>query len=568
MNLNRFEYTPTTINYSRTKFPLNHSLHTTFNFGDVVPILTQEVLPGDTYSLDLRSVCRMSTPNVPVMDNAFMDKLAFFVPCRTLWEHWEAFMGQNDSFENPWVSPTEYFIPMFTHPGQIDSHSVAAYMGVPLNAEPGLEFSQLPHRAYLMIWNYYFRDQNVMLPCYINKGDTDVEYKDDVSDYVYGMNGGGKCLRASKLHDYFTSALPAPQKGAAVGIPAQGLLPVLTFHAATHYDPDLANSVSWSEFSAKVKAAYTGSAGAALSFIQHDGTSDSVSTALGLHLNNLSGSSSNFSTTGKYYVPDNLVAPLNNLEILVNDLRYSVAVQHMLELDARGGTRYKEIIYAHFGVKSADARLDIPEFIGARRDRIDMQQVLNTTSTGEVSSGNVSLGATGAYSLTTTSSDMFTYSATEHGYIIVVAVARTENSYQQGLPRMFSRKQRYDFYDPCFANIGEQPIYIKELMANSGDYDDVFGYKEAWAEYRVNFNRISGMFNSDYNQPLDVWHYGQELSGTPVLGEDFIYYDKSVVDRTLKVGSDVVDQLLCDFYFDMSAVRVMPVYSVPGIDRI
>lgn len=456
MNLNRFEYTPTTINYSRTKFPLNHSLHTTFNFGDVVPILTQEVLPGDTFSLDLRSVCRMSTPNVPVMDNAFIDKLAFFVPCRILWEHWEAFMGQNDSFENPWVSPTEYFIPMFTHPGQIDSHSVAAYMGVPLIAEPGLEFSQLPHRAYLSIWNYYFRDQNVMLPCYINKGDSDNEYNDDVSDYVYGMNGGGKCLKASKLHDYFTSALPAPQKGAAVGIPAQGLLPVLTYGAAKTYDPDVSD-VDWVSFQNKIKESYSDNPGVQnqMSFIQYNGSSDTTSSSLGLLGGNLSGSTTSFATNGKMYVPSNLVVPLNNLQVLVNDLRYSVAVQHMLELDARGGTRYKEIIYAHFGVKSADSRLDMPEFIGARRDRIDMQQVLNTTSTGEVSSGNVSLGATGAYSLTTTSSDMFTYSATEHGYIIVVAVARTENSYQQGLPRMFSRKQRYDFYDPCFANIGE-----------------------------------------------------------------------------------------------------------------
>lgn len=539
-----FSQTPS-VNIRRSRFRRPFTHKTTFNAGKLVPLMVDEVLPGDTYSVDTSLLIRMSTPIHPVMDNAYFDYYFFFVPCRLVWDNWQEFMGENT--QGAWINNQ----PVYSIP-QIDfsvnaayKGSVADYMGIPTNVK-GIKANILPTRSYALIWNEWFRGENAFQPCLVAKDELDDLYAVG-ADYISSAQYGGALCPVAKFHDYFTSALPSPQKGPDVFLPFGTNAPVVIGDA---HDLTLPNS-------------YQG-----LRLASANGNI-SVNKSLGTGSN------------GVLYQTDIIDAPsINRADMLhpinlwadleqatgtsINQLREALALQKFYETDARGGTRYVELIRSHFGVISPDSRLQLPEYLGGERVTINMQQVAQTSSTDSITpQGNLA-----AFSLTGNSSSSFTYSATEHGYIIAVGCVRTSQTYQYGLERMWSRQDRTDFYFPVFAHLGEQAILNKEIYAQGTEEDDeVFGYQEAWAEYRYKPSRVSGAFRSNYAQSLDSWHYAEKLDSLPTLSPTFLEQSLNVVDRTLAVSSEVEDQFIADFYFDMVTVRPMPTYSVPGLSN-
>ena len=524
------------IDIKRSTFDRSTQLKTTFNAGKLIPIFVDEVLPGDTFALDTSCVIRMSTPIHPVMDNCYLDLYYFFVPNRILWEHWNEFMGENTT--TAWEQETEYEIPQITSPsGGWNKGTIADYLGMPIGIS-NISVSHLPFRAYVNIWNEWFRDQNVQDPAYLTKEDATTTGTNG-STYQSDAQCGGEPLPVAKYHDYFTSALPEPQKGPAVLLPLGETAKIIT-------NPDAANKQS---------------------FI----ASDSLQRPVYTNLAALNGGE----TLQLYTATDNpnkdpivinknaLAADLSTATAAtINQLRQAFQIQKLFEKDARGGTRYTEIIKSHFGVTSPDGRQQRPEYLGGKRIPINISQVLQTSSTDDTSPQ----GNTAAFSLTGDTSSSFTKSFTEHGLIIGLCCVRTEHTYQQGIERMWSRKRRFDFYWPTLANIGEQAILNKEIYAQGTTQDDeAFGYQEAWAEYRYKPSRVSGAFRSTYATPLDSWHYGDKYSSLPMLGDTFIQETQVNIDRTLAVQSSVEDQFIADFYFKNLCTRPMPLYSVPGL---
>lgn len=580
-NNSRFSQVPVDINIQRSRFerPFDHK--TTFNAGELIPIFCDEVLPGDTFEVDTSYVVRMSTPIFPVMDNAFLDTYFFFVPNRLIWEHWEAFNGQND--DTYWTQPVEYNIPQLIAPeGGWDPCSLADYFGIPTKVD-GFSVSQLPFRAYVKIFNDWFRDQNVMNPAYISLDDSDRTGRlrdqgvpsafSGITDAMYG----GRPLPVSKFHDYFTSALPQPQKGPSASVGLHGVAPVLTSgHTHGKYDPiQYFNGTN-------------NSVGRPLQLAMNGGSllSDPVLLASdGDVLKGVSVSGTVDGSSASFY-PTNLWADFSDkapqayaASILVNDMRLAFQIQKLYEKDARGGTRYVEILKAHFNVDSPDGRLQRSEYLGGDRRAININQVLQNSAT-DVSNASTPLGTAGAYSLTHNSGRSFVKSFTEHGWIIGVACVRTSQTYQQGLNRMFSRKRRFDFYWPSLANIGEQAILKKELIIPSSTplgvntieefNDSAFGYQEAWAEYRYHPSFVSGAFRSNVDGTLDSWHYAVDFESPRrasefALNSDFIIQSGREIDRTLAVSSELADQFIGDFYFKSVTTRPMPLYSVPGL---
>lgn len=557
----RFSHLPS-VQIERSKFYRPHTHKTTFNAGELIPVFVDEILPGDTYSMDMASLVRMATPIFPVMDNAYLDTYFFFVPTRLTWEHWREFNGENRS--SYWTQPTEYEIPQLTAPEEgWDKGSIADYMGLPTNV-PGISVNALPFRAYTLIWNEWFRDQNTMQPCFCPIDDTerqgatravagnDIPYQTAVL--------GGHPLYACKYHDYFTSALPSPQKGEPVAIPLfQGNVPVVTVSGQT---------LPSQEYPAMSFASTLGSppvdgdgSGAAPLYVGYNGNSGTAFTDLTQTGDMIDG-------TPVAVYPNNLAidASMAVPAATINQLRQAFQIQKLLERDARGGTRYIELIKSHFGVDSPDARLQRPEYLGGRRVPINVDQVLQTSGTTEISPQ----GNTAAYSLTTDVSSLFTKSFTEHGFVIGLAVVRTDHTYQQGLERMWSRRRRFDFYWPALANIGEQAILKKEILCTGTSYDDeAFGYQEAWAEYRYKPDRVSGTFRSNVTGSLDSWHYADYYNPADpenmVLQAEWMRETDVNVNRTLAVQSSLEDQFLADFAFHLECVRPMPLYSVPGL---
>lgn len=527
----------------RSRFKRDFSLLTTLNEGDLVPIYVDEVLPGDTFKIDVNGLVRMATPLYPVMDNCNMDIFFFFVPSRLLWNHFVNMMGQNDS--SFWAETVEYTTPTAKAPPTTgwEVGSIADYMGIPTGV-PNIEVNRMPFNAYAKIWNEWFRDENLQQPVDVYTGDETLEYKESLKDIEKPERGLG-ILKVCKHKDYFTSSLPQPQKGSSVEIGLAGLAPVWLTENGQKTDKviylDTTDNNATSQISNTVNTPNTIAT-----------TITGYSTPTGDVLK---------TTTG------NLQADLTAVSgISINELRNSIAVQHILERDARTGTRYKEILKGAWGVTSPDARLDRSEYIGGYRMPININQVVQTSSTSTTSPQ----GNTAAYSMTTMSKHMCTYSATEHGYVLGLCCVRVDHSYQQGLNRIWTRSTRFSYYDPMLANLGEQPVLNQEIYAQGNAQDEeVFGYQEAWADYRYRTNIVTSEMRSTYAQSLDAWHYADHYTSLPTLSNDWIKEGTENIARTLAVeDTNHSYQFICNFYFDQTWTRPMPIYSVPGLDTI
>lgn len=507
----------------RSSFNRSHGYKTTFDSGYLVPFYVDEVLPGDTFNLKCTLFARLATPIVPFMDNMFMETFFFFVPNRLLWDNWQKFNGEQ---ENPGDS-TDFLIPTIKNTGSFTVGGIADYFGIPTGVN-NLEVNALPFRAYNLIYNEWFRDENLQDSLPVEKGDG----PDDVANY--------NLVRRGKRHDYFTSSLPWPQKGPGVEIPLGTSAPIHGLSVSSV--PNLVTS--------------TGSVSA-----YHNSYFPQESQY---------GLVTNANNAGKTAISNNVTATSGNVSDIyadlttataytINSLRQAFQVQRLYERDARGGTRYTEILRAHFGVVSPDARLQRPEYLGGSSSPININPVQQTSATDSTSpQGNLA-----AFGLTSSKIHGFTKSFVEHGYIIGLVNVRADLTYQQGLQRLWSRQTRFDFYWPALAHLGEQAVLNKEIYAQGTAADnDVFGYQERYAEYRYYPSLITGKFRSTYSQPLDMWHLSQKFDSLPTLSAQFIE-DNPPVSRVIAVQDE--PQFLLDTYFSLNCVRPMPVYSVPGL---
>lgn len=551
-DLNRFVKNPVNLTMSRSKFrrPFGHK--TTFKSGDLVPIFIDEVLPGDTFKLDMAFVTRMLTPVVPVMDNAFIDIYFFFVPNRIACMHpqdWAKICGENVS--GYWAPNAESTVANTGNSTNISGieiveDSVANYLGLPIgdytaaSATETTYFTKcrvniMPFIAYTKIWNEFFRDENTQAPI----------TETTAANYLVRYAAADSCLKVNKLHGLFTSVLPAPQKGDSVLLPMAGTAPVIT--GVEHTTSGLHNTM-------KFRAGTGGTQARGHLAIDASG-----------NLANDTSGTTVTSVTNLY--PSNLYADLQNATATsVNELRQAFAIQRMLEKDARGGTRYRSMLLAHFGTTVPDLTVQVPEYLVGKRVPLNITQVLQTSE-----SNSTPLGTTGAFSNTGFSGKMFTKSFSEFGFVIGVACVRTEQSYSQGISKMWSRERRFDYYYPAFANLGEQPIYKHELfLPQTGgdftyDFDSVFGYNEAWAEYRYHPTLITGALAPNAGQAtFKPWTYTNNFIAQPVLNSDFMKQPKSQIGDTL-VQTSTIRQFIADFYFDLTCTRVMPLYSIPGL---
>lgn len=532
------------VSKQRSTFDRSAEHKTTVDASELIPFYWDEVLPGDTITADFSHVTRMTTPIAPVMDEAAMDVYAFFVPTRLIWNHWKAFWGENEV--SHWEQQTEYTIPQIEFPsGGWDTGSLADYMGLPIGVG-NIEVSALPFRAYCKIWNDWFRDENLKDPINITLDDTTVtgiNYDSTNYDYVTDTELGAKPAKVAKWHDYFTSCLPSPQKGPSVQIPLGATAPVIG-HDPYGPVPSDYTSQDMSE--------------APVDFYRDNANHIYMGGWTGESRDNLKG----LSITG-------LAADLSQATAAtINQLRQAFAVQRFYEAQARGGSRYIEFVRNVFGVTSPDARQQRAEYLGGKRFPINMEQVLQTSASDLTSPQ----GNTAAYSCTINSDDLFTYSATEHGFVFVVGAIRTNHSYQQGIEKSWLRKKWTDFYVPQFANLSEMPVYNKQIYAqgdtvvdtNGNIVDDqVFGYQEAWAEYRYKPNRVSGKLRSTASGSLDLWHYADYYTQLPMLSSEWIDETTANIQRTLAVQTE--PQFICDTYVKAKWTRVMPLDSVPGL---
>lgn len=540
----RFALNPTNLDIARSTFRRDHSVKLSFNVGDVIPFYVDEVLPGDTFQLKTSMVARLQTLLTPMMDNLYLDTYFYFVPNRIVWQHWRELMGENT--QSAWIPKTEYSVPQVTAPsGGWSIGSIADYMGIPTGVA-NLSVNALPFRAYALIMNEWFRDENLSDPLNIPVDDATLGGSNG-TNYITDVVKGGMPFKAAKFHDYFTSALPAPQKGPDVTISVSGgsNYPVRTFAEDVSGSSDVPLHIrTFDQMPYNVV-----------------GVNKSASPepgALWATVSTVSGNAAPFVPTNLWAVNDGSVSATT-----INQLRMAFQIQKLYEKDARGGTRYIEILKSHFGVTSPDARLQRPEYLGGNRIPVNINQVVQSSAT---QSSGTPLGDTAAFSVTTDVHGDFIKSFVEHGFVIGVMVARYDHTYQQGLERFWSRRDRLDYYFPVFANIGEQPILNKEIYAQGTAQDnEVFGYQEAWADYRYKPSRVAGEMRSKAPTSLDVWHLADEYTTLPKLSDAWIREDKTNVDRVLAVTSSVSNQMFADLYIQCKATRPMPVYSIPGL---
>lgn len=553
-----FSLTPH-VDISRSRFDRSCSIKTSFDVGEVIPFFVDEVLPGDTFSVDTSKVVRMQTLLTPIMDNVYLDTYYFFVPNRLVWEHWKQFCGENT--ESAWIPQTEYAVPRCRAPqGGWQVGTIADYMGIPTGVSDVYN-NVLPFRAYALIMNEWFRDQNLQDPLAIPMDDS-IIWGSNGSNFIQDCAKGGKPFIAAKYHDYFTSCLPSPQKGPDVLIPAatSGQYPV---YAMADSVPSFAQYSSGLKYGVTTAGTTVPTVGITPSMSPSDGTVGAIGES------QVSGGSIGTGTAGWTLAPANLWAMSSGgIGASINQLRLAFQIQKYYEQLARGGSRYTEVVRSFFGVVSPDSRLQRPEYLGGNRVPITVNQIVQQSGT---ESTGTPQGTVVGQSLTTDSHSDFTKSFTEHGFVIGLMVARYDHTYQQGLNRMWSRRSKFDYYWPVFANIGEQPVKNKEIFAQGGDYNEdvvdneVFGYQEAWADYRYKPNQVTGQMRSAYKQSLDVWHLADDYDKLPSLSDSWIREDKVNVDRVLAVTSSVSNQLFADIYVKNLVTRPMPMYSIPGL---
>lgn len=551
MSYNNFAFADVpVIRYARSRFDLSHTVTTAGNVGTLYPFEVQEVYPGDTFKIRTAFVSRLASTFIkPVMDNLYLDMYYFYVPDRIIYDQFVNVMGENT--ESAWANTQEYEVPVFPTNQLFAPGSVGDFMGLPVDLPCACPVSVLPFRAFAKIYDDWFRDENNVDPMLVQKGDYVVSEKPNVNVWS-PSNYTGLPPKVSKFPDYFTSCLPAPQKGSAVNIPLSGFSDVNVMTTPdTH--PMGGGTIRFGGPGPSLKGAYS------THLFYANSNVGEFSRQTSSPLQNVSGFSIDES---------NLIAQTSQLRanpFSVNDLRFAFQYQKMLERDARSGSRYIEFLASHFSVSGGDYRLQRSEFLGGRRIPINVTQVVQSTGASATPSDST-LGELAGYSLTGGRS-RFTKSFTEHGFIIGVYCIRYQHTYQQGVERFWNRYRRTDFYDPVFSHIGEQPVYKSELYATfpQAHVSGVFGYNEAWADLRTRINHVTGQMRSGVENSYDVWHFADDYSNAPTLNQQFIEETPVYVDRTIGVESTASAQFLLNFYIQSLAYRVMPKYSVPSL---
>ena len=556
------------LSIERAKFSKPFTHKTSMKLGEIVPIYVDEVLPGDTFSMNIASLIRMSTPIAPIMDDIVMEYFAFFTPNRLAWKNWKRFMGESNTAG---YEETELLAPMDKCGVANLPGSLLDYFGI-ASTNNTIKFSSFLLRDYIKIYNRWFRNQNVEAPIFENDtdngGDVTPYVVDGIEYHYQNVTGSGKsCVAklmpfvAYKKPDYFTAALPFAQKGPAVTLPLGTYAPVITRDdIADLRTAENTPNLAWKNKTGDTWSDYTAFLGI--------GNSDLTGGPGTIAAKNTSGDDENLSfgdtPSDGFVVPANLWTDLKNATAAtINAVRLGFQTQKLLERDALYGSRYAEILYGHFSVRSPDASLQDPEYLGRVKTYINVDQVLQTT--GASGDDSQTLGTPGANSVTGVSGNLFTKSFTEHGILMVLAVARQKtHTYGQGISRAWTREKRFDYMWPEFVNAGFQEIKNKEIDATHSDLEGTFGFCERYLEYRVKPGQVSGILNPSRSSSLDYWTLADTFGDLPTLSKSFLKESRANIARALVTGIDGPD-FICDFYFDVTAVRPLPMYGIPGL---